>query len=107
MDIDDSRRVSAGAAEDDEVFVEDADVFVENESTASVDDSAAEVVLAKNETKMVYRFRIILLVVLLLTAVMVSLTAYFLYADGEEMGFHANFESQATKVGDHLFSDQS
>jgi hypothetical protein len=90
---DKSKRVSATRADDEDVMMD-----MENESTSSADSSAEEHVLAKDETKMVYRFRIILIVLLLLTAILVSMTAYFMAADGEYIGFEKNFESQAAKV---------
>jgi hypothetical protein len=90
---DDSKQVSRPAADEEEVMMD-----MENESTASADSSAAELVLAKDETKMVYRFRIILVVSLLLTAILVSMTAYYMAAGGEYLGFQKNFQSQAAKV---------
>jgi hypothetical protein len=89
---DESKREAARAADEDILM------DMENESTASADISAPGEVLAKNETKMVLRFRIILIVLLLATAVIVSMGTWAIVAEGEYIGFEKNFESQAEKV---------
>jgi hypothetical protein len=88
-----SKPMSTMAADNSEVLMD-----MDNENTSSADSSAPEDVLAKDETNMVRRFRIILIVLLLLTAVLVSMTAYLLTAQGEYIGFEKSFESQAAKV---------
>ena len=88
MSNDESKRVSV---------MEDDDVLVEHDSIAST-DNGGDLVLAKDETKMIFRFRIILLLVLLTTAVIVSVTAYILSANAEADDFEVNFDSQATRV---------
>jgi len=77
---------------------EDGLVGLDEESIASEDSSTGESSLAKNETKFVSRFRILLLFLLVGTALSVSLTAYFVNAEGEREDFVNAVASHATKI---------
>ncbi|CAB9501057.1 Receptor-type guanylate cyclase gcy [Seminavis robusta] len=80
-------------------FDEDVFVDVDNESTKSADDtSEGEVSLAKDETKRVAKFRLLLFCLLVGTAVAVSLVAYILTKRGQQEDFEGNFYSHASKV---------
>lgn len=79
---------------------DDSDAIVEigDDSTVGDAPSMGETSLAKNETKAVYLFRILLMIMLISTALAVSLTAFFLIRQGEQDDFESAFEGHASKV---------
>lgn len=71
-------------------------------SSSDGDPSAAstsgETSIAKDETKTVNCFRLLLLAALIATALCVSLTAFFMIRNGEQEEFEGTFRSHATKI---------
>ena len=63
-------------------------------------DEEAEKLLAKGETRYVLRLRILVFVALLLAALAVSLTVYFITKGAEEQQFQAGFDGTAQKLLD-------
>jgi hypothetical protein len=61
-------------------------------------EEEAKLDLAKKETTAVFRLRLLVLLVLLLTTVGVSLTMYFITFNGQQGDFEAAFEGSAQKI---------
>lgn len=80
--------------DDDDIDVDDSMISEQAED----DRQSHQPTLAHNETKVVSLFRIILMLVLVVTAIAVSLLAYFENRNGEIDDFEETFESHAQKV---------
>lgn len=61
-------------------------------------EEAIQEELTKKESKAVFRLRLLVIAILLLTTVSVSLVVYFVTSRGESDGFQSQYEGAATKV---------
>jgi cobalamin biosynthesis Mg chelatase CobN len=69
-------------------------------SAKSADESSSTIKeqISKQESKDVFRLRMLVVVVLVLTAAVVSCTVYWLTSDGESDTFEAQYEGAADKI---------
>ena len=79
-------------------ILEDEDALVDVDDSSMAGEESVTLSIAKNETRVVAIFRVILFVVLVAVATGASLLAFFDTKNDEMEDFEASFEGHAAKV---------
>ena len=79
-------------------FDDNSGLSIASQDDKGRDGRSEELAIAEKETKVVSVFRIVLMAMLVVVAIAVSLTAFFITRQSEQDDFEKTFASHASKV---------